>query len=164
MLTRLEIEALAALVLVTGALAGLHFYDAHQRALGAAAVTSAVQKAAAKAEAVNAARAASVAAEQATNLREANNANFQHQADARGLDAIVQRLHDSAARGGSHAAPTARPAGASQPDKGVPSAGMVPADVYLRAVDAARDASEYADCLSTAGRLCAADYSSLTNP
>lgn len=45
MLTRLEIEAIGGLLLVAALLLGLHFYNAHQQAIGALQCQAAVSKA-----------------------------------------------------------------------------------------------------------------------
>lgn len=82
--------------------------------------------------------------------------------DARDLDATVQRLHDRYAIG---AAPAGCAGSASaSAASGVPQAGMVPADVYFRAVNAAAELARYADCLESGGELCARDYDALKAP
>jgi len=82
---------------------------------------------------------------------------------ARGLDATVQRLRDRYGAQRPIAAVRAGSAGASAASS-VPPPGMVPADVYFRAVDAARDLARYADCLESGGELCARDYDALKPP
>lgn len=156
----LEAKAIAAGVLILALLGSLAWFVHHERQIGAAAVTAAVQHAADVATAANAAESARRQATQQENLHEADRFNAARAVDAAGLDAVVRRLHNDAASGRLAAADPAA-AGSSQA-AGLPAAGMVPADVYLRAVDAAADLAKAVDCLRGVSELCAGDYDALT--
>lgn len=156
----LEFKAIAAAVAIAAALGGFAWLVHHERAIGAEAVTAAVQHAADVATAANAAETARRQATQQENLHEADRFNAARAADAVGLDAVVRRLHDDATSGRLAAAHPAS-AGASQADS-LPGPAVVPAELYLRAVDAAASAAEYADCLRGVSELCARDYDALS--
>jgi len=163
MFTRLELEAIAGVILVIAACLGLHFYDAHQQALGAASIRVAVQAATAKAVADDAEKAKQTDATQAANLHEATAQDAARMANARALDALAARVQHGTPRGSGSvfAAAVAAPASAAS---GVPPAGMVREELYFWALQRAIDASKYADCLYTGGQLCDANYRALTPP
>lgn len=156
----LEVKAIAGAVAVAAALGGLAWFVHHEREIGAEKVRSAVQHAADVQTAANAVESARRVATQQENLHEADRFNAARAVDSVGLDAVVRRLHDDATSGRLAAVhPAASGAG---PASSVPGAPMVPAELYLRAVDAAASAAQYADCLRGISELCAKDYDALS--
>jgi hypothetical protein len=166
-MTRLELEAIAAVVIAIAACIGLYFYDGHEQALGAAVCTTGVQVAVAKAQAQAASDAAATNAQQAEALHEATTQNASRLADARSLASVVQRLRDGSVRGGAATGQASAASGSSSFSLSAPD--VVPGPLFRSVIAAladteqdASDLAEYADCLRTAGQLCAADYQALT--
>lgn len=161
MLTSLEIKILAGLALVVALLIGVWAYNAHEQALGAAQFKAdAAEKALA---ATQAAQAESTRREgvQQENLHESDRFNTQRAVDARDLDAVAERVRIAAASG--RLAPGNSAAAAPSQAGSVPAAAVVSAELFIRAVEMARDAAKSADCLRGIGELCAGDYGALTN-
>lgn len=164
-LSRLEIDAIGAAILLAILLLWLGFHDAKVRSEAVAPVIASVQAAEQAASAAQAIKAAKTDAEQAQNLHEATAQNAARAADARDLAADVRRMRDDAVRSVA-AAPSTRPASAGQ--AGVDAgADVVPRELYARALAArasaesdAADLAAYAGGLLTSGQLCVSDYGS----
>lgn len=158
-LSVLGVKILAGLALVAALLLGYGLWSAHEQSIGAAIVRADnAQKALAGERAARVESDRRVAAQQ-ENLHEDERFAAARAADAAGLDAVVGRLHDDAARG--RLGPVNPAASAAGPAASVPTAPVVSADLYLRAVDAAAALAKYADCLRGVSELCARDYDSL---
>lgn len=134
---------------------------AHERHLGAQQLRAAVQHEADAASAANAAEGARRAAVQQENLRDQAQFDARRLADARDLDAAVQRLRQQAA---ARRRTAPRDPGTAVVGAPPGAAGDLPADMCGRAVEAvaaAASIAEYADSLRSSGQLCAADYDAL---
>lgn len=155
---KLIAAALLALALLGGYAAWHHHVTGQQHDADIAEQREADARQAAANQATREAQART----QQENANEATRLDTARADAARGLDATVQRLRDHYAVG---AAPAARAGLASaSAASSVPQAGMVPAEVYFRAVDAAAELAKYADCLESGGELCAHDYDALKPP
>lgn len=163
MLTGLELRLVGIAALVLALLGGYAWWHHHVAQQARDAAQAEQREADARQTAANQAMRDAQAKTQQEAADEATRFDTARAADARSLDAGVQRLHDAARAVRPAAAGSASPACASTPAS-VPGATCVSADVYLGAVDAARDLAEYADCLRTGGELCAHDYDALTAP
>ncbi len=161
--SKLIAGALALLALLAGVLWVVHDLES----AGAAKEHSARVEEQARAAALAASAAASNAAEtarrlsaQQENLDAANQLAARRLADARGLDATVQRLRNQYAAGRRGAAADSGTPGASAP---AAAADAVRDRLLGGTLDAARQLAEYADDLHERLGLCSADYDALTS-
>lgn len=163
MFTSLEIKAAAIVALVVALLIGKAAYDSHEQKLGAAPVLAGVQRASDAASAADAVRLVQIQSDQKEDAHEASSRDAARVADARSVDAVVQRLRDNSVRRQA-GAPNPGAVGSSQAAS-LPGADVVPGELYRSALAALadteqdlRDVAGYADCLRTGGQLCADDY------
>jgi len=167
--SRLELEAIGALLILAAALIWLGVHDASVKRAATAPILAEIHAAQADAAASAAVDAARVAAEQKGNLREAQNQNLARAADVRDLAdavAVARRMRDDAIRPSPAASdPGSSGAGASGSDT---RAGMVSWELYASALGAraeaesdAADLAGYLGGLRASGELCARDYDAL---
>lgn len=150
MLPLSELRLIAYALGVAAVLAAVWGFIAHERSIGAEKIKAEIAASTAK----ELQRRVTV---QQENLHEADLYAQQMAAGSRDLDRTVASLHE-------HFSPSVRPVAAPVPGhpESVPSPDMVPADVYLRAVDAASELARAVDCLRGVSELCAKDYGALT--
>lgn len=151
MLPLSEIKLIGYALAVAAVLGAVWAFIAHERGIGEAKAVAAQ----AQADAKEYQRRVVV---QQENLHEANLYAQQVVAGSRDLDRTVASLHERYAPKRATAAAASVPGHAES----VPSADMVPPDVYLRAVDAATELARAVDCLRGVSELCVKDYGALT--
>jgi len=160
MFTRLELEAIAGVILVIAACLGLHFYDQKQQALGAA--NNIAQQATRALAGEQAARSESerrvIAIQQKADHAEIAASSARADADA-------ARSSDDRLRQRLAALSRATPVHPAASDPGAPatSAADLYADVLSRTLEAARLIGAFADESSIAGQACQQSYSELSN-
>jgi cytoskeletal protein RodZ len=160
-ITGLELRLIGIAALVLTLLGGYAWWHHHVTQQAREAAQAEQHEADARQAAANQAARDAQAQTQREAADEATRIDTARAAGARALDVGVQRLHDAARTVRPAAAGSATAACASTPAS-VPGSACVSTDLYLRAVDVARDLAEYADCLRTGGQLCVTDYDALT--
>jgi hypothetical protein len=160
MFTRLEIEALALVVALIAGCVGLHFYNAHQQALGAQTIQIAIQQK----HSQDVAEATAKEAESATKQKAAD-----HEADVFNVAAKLDA--DTAGHSGDslqhrfaaiNASCVPSNSSAAVPGASASDAAGMRSDVLSRVVAAARLAASAADAAHGAGLNAERDYDALT--